>query len=94
MTQQNNPKGSMLTLHSRLIFSVFIILSSLFLSSCFSWGGEEKDVDMTPRYYALDVDRTDIASDFPAERVLLLKPVRVVPPFKSKTLIFRIGENE
>ena len=94
MTQQINPKGSMLTLHSRLIFSFFIMLSSLFLSSCFSWGGEEKDVDMTPRYYALDVDRTDIASDFPAERVLLLKPVRVVPHFKSKTLIFRIGENE
>ncbi len=84
----------MLTVYSRLIFSLFILASSFLLSSCFSWGGEEKEVDMTPRYYVLDVERADVAADFPSDRVLRLNPVRVVPHFKSKTLIFRIGENE
>lgn len=51
-------------------------------------------MDMTPRYYVLDVERADVAADFPANRVLRLNPVRVVPHFKSKTLIFRVGENE
>jgi len=83
-----------LTLYSRLFFSVFILSTSLLLSSCFSWGGGDKEVDMTPRYYVLDVERPDVAADFPSNRVLRLNPVRVVPHFKSKTLIFRVGENE
>ncbi|MEC9412533.1 MAG: ABC-type transport auxiliary lipoprotein family protein [Pseudomonadota bacterium] len=83
-----------MTLYSRLFFSVFILSTSLLLSSCFSWGGGEKEVDMTPRYYVLDVERPDVAADFPSNRVLRLNPVRVVPHFKSKTLIFRVGENE
>ncbi|EGL54998.1 hypothetical protein MAMP_01992 [Methylophaga aminisulfidivorans MP] len=83
-----------MTLYSRLFFSVFILSTSLLLSSCFSWGGGDKEVDMTPRYYVLDVERPDVAADFPNNRVLRLNPVRVVPHFKSKTLIFRVGENE
>ncbi|SFK44050.1 ABC-type transport auxiliary lipoprotein component [Methylophaga sulfidovorans] len=83
-----------MTLYSRLFFSFFILSTSLLLSSCFSWGGGDKEVDMTPRYYVLDVERADVAADFPANRVLRLNPVRVVPHFKSKTLIFRVGENE
>ncbi|HIC47742.1 MAG TPA: ABC transporter [Methylophaga aminisulfidivorans] len=83
-----------MTLYSRLFFSVFILSTSLLLSSCFSWGGGDKEVDMTPRYYVLDVERPDVAADFPSNRVLRLNPVRVVPHFKSKTLIFRVGENE
>jgi ABC-type uncharacterized transport system auxiliary subunit len=94
MTNELTIKGTILTLYSRLFFSVFILSTSLLLSSCFSWGGGEKEVDMTPRYYVLDVERADVAADFPANRVLRLNPVRVVPHFKSKTLIFRVGENE
>jgi ABC-type uncharacterized transport system auxiliary subunit len=94
MTNELTIKGSILTLYSRLFFSFFILSTSVLLSSCFSWGGGEKEVDMTPRYYVLDVERADVAADFPANRVLRLNPVRVVPHFKSKTLIFRVGENE
>lgn len=94
MTNELTIKGTILTLYSRLFFSVFILSTSLLLSSCFSWGGGEKEVDMTPRYYVLDVERADVAADFPNNRVLRLNPVRVVPHFKSKTLIFRVGENE
>lgn len=94
MTNELTIKGSILTLYSRLFFSFFILATSLLLSSCFSWGGGDKEVDMTPRYYVLDVERADVAADFPANRVLRLNPVRVVPHFKSKTLIFRVGENE
>lgn len=94
MTNELTIKGTILTLYSRLFFSVFILSTSLLLSSCFSWGGGEKEVDMTPRYYVLDVERADVAADFPSNRVLRLNPVRVVPHFKSKTLIFRVGENE
>jgi|GEM_PF-549732 ABC-type uncharacterized transport system auxiliary subunit len=94
MTNELTTKGTILTLYSRLFFSVFILSTSLLLSSCFSWGGGEKEVDMTPRYYVLDVERPDVAADFPSNRVLRLNPVRVVPHFKSKTLIFRVGENE
>jgi uncharacterized lipoprotein YmbA len=94
MTNELTIKGSILTLYSRLFFSFFILSTPVLLSSCFSWGGGEKEVDMTPRYYVLDVERADVAADFPANRVLRLNPVRVVPHFKSKTLIFRVGENE
>lgn len=94
MTNELTTKGTILTLYSRLFFSVFILSTSLLLSSCFSWGGGDKEVDMTPRYYVLDVERPDVAADFPSNRVLRLNPVRVVPHFKSKTLIFRVGENE
>ena len=94
MTNELTIKGSILTLYSRLFFYFFILSTSVLLSSCFSWGGGEKEVDMTPRYYVLDVERADVAADFPANRVLRLNPVRVVPHFKSKTLIFRVGENE
>lgn len=94
MTNELTTKGTILTLYSRLFFSVFILSTSLLLSSCFSWGGGDKEVDMTPRYYVLDVERPDVAADFPNNRVLRLNPVRVVPHFKSKTLIFRVGENE
>jgi uncharacterized lipoprotein YmbA len=94
MTNELTIKGSILTLYSRLFLSFFILSTPVLLSSCFSWGGGEKEVDMTPRYYVLDVERADVAADFPANRVLRLNPVRVVPHFKSKTLIFRVGENE
>lgn len=94
MTNELTTKGTILTLYSRLFFSVFILSTSLLLSSCFSWGGGDKEVDMTPRYYVLDVERPNVAADFPSNRVLRLNPVRVVPHFKSKTLIFRVGENE
>lgn len=76
------------------VFKVFILLSLIsLLSACFSWGGGE-DEDDTPRYYVVDVDRGVVAQEFAEDRVLLLKPVRVVPHFRGKTIVFRVNESE
>lgn len=78
-----------------LMFRVLLIsILSLSLNACFSWGGGEEDADATPHYYVVDVDRGSIAQDFARDRVLLLKPVKVVPHFKGKTIVFRVGDNE
>lgn len=76
------------------VFKLFILLSlTSLLSACFSWGGGEDDDD-TPRYYVVDVDRGVVAQEFAEDRVLLLKPVRVVPHFRGKTIVFRVNESE
>jgi len=72
---------------------VIVVLLSLMLSACFSWGGGE-DEETTPHYYVVDVDRGSVATEFARDRVLLIKPVRVVPHFENKTIVFRVGENE
>jgi len=78
----------------RLVKIQTILILTLALSSCFSWGGGEEPVDDTPRYYVLDAERIGIAEQFARNRVLLINPVKVVPHFRDKTLVFRIGENE
>ncbi len=76
------------------VFKLFILLSLIsLLSACFSWGGGE-DEDDKPRYYVVDVDRGVVAQEFAEDRVLLLKPVRVVPHFRDKTIVFRVNESE
>lgn len=76
------------------VFKLFILLSlTILLSACFSWGGGEDDDD-TPRYYVVDVDRGVVAQEFAEDRVLLLKPVGVVPHFRGKTIVFRVNESE
>ena len=76
------------------VFKLLILLSlTILLSACFSWGGGEDDDD-TPRYYVVDVDRGVVAQEFAEDRVLLLKPVRVVPHFRGKTIVFRVNESE
>jgi len=72
---------------------VLIMMLSLMLTACFSWGGGE-DEDDTPHYYVIDVARGGVATEFARDRVLLIKPVRVVPHFENKTIVFRVGENE
>jgi len=72
---------------------ILITFLSVLVTGCFSWGGGEEE-DATPHYYVVDVDRGSVAPDFVRDRVLLLKPVRVVPHFKNKTLVFRVGEDE
>lgn len=72
---------------------LLIILLSLMLTACFSWGGGE-DEDETPHFYVVDVDRGSVATEFARDRVLLIKPVRVVPHFEATPLVFRVGENE
>lgn len=77
-----------------LVLKVLLYVSlPVMLSACFSWGGGEED-DQEPRYYVVDVDRGAVAQDFPQERVLLLKPVRVVPHFRDKPIVFRVNESE
>ena len=71
-----------------------ISLLSIMLTACFSWGGGESEEADTPHYYVIDVDRGSVATEFARNRVLLLKPVRVVPHFKNTTIVFRVGENE
>ncbi len=76
------------------LFQTIIIMALLLaLSGCFSWGGGEEDDD-TPRYYVVDVDRGAVATEFARDRVLLLKPVRVVPHFENKTIVFRVNDSE
>ncbi len=76
------------------VFKLFILLSlTILLSACFSWGGGEDDDD-TPRYYVVYVDRGVVAQEFAEDRVLLMKPVRVVPHFRGKTIVFRVNESE
>lgn len=74
----------------RYLLLLFVTLS---LSGCFSWGGGDAE-DLEPRYYVVDVDRGSVAQEFARDRVLLLKPVRVVPHFRDKTIVFRVDENE
>lgn len=72
-----------------------VMATGFILTGCFSWGGgDTPSEDMTPHYYVVDVDRGVTASQFVHDRVLLLKPVKVVPHFRDKTLVFRVGENE
>jgi len=77
-----------------LVFKALLYVSlPVILSACFSWGGGEEQ-DEAPRYYVVDVDRGSVAQDFPQDRVLLLKPVRVVPHFRDKPIVFRVNESE
>lgn len=69
------------------------LLLTLMLSACFSWGGGD-EVDGEPRYYVVDVDRGSVAQQFARDRVLLLKPVRVVPHFRDQTIVYRVNESE
>lgn len=78
---------------ANLFQTIMIMALSLALSGCFSWGGGEEDDD-TPRYYVVDVDRGAVATEFARDRVLLLKPVRVVPHFEDKTIVFRVNDSE
>ncbi len=64
------------------------------LSGCFGFGSIQIDSDDTPHYYVIDVERGAVATEFTKDRVLLLKPIRVTPHFRGRTLIFRVGENE
>lgn len=70
----------------------------LSLSACFSFGGGDEEevyeVDGSPHLYIIDVDRGAVAEEFVRNRVLLLKPVRVVPHFRGKQMVFRVGDNE
>lgn len=77
-----------------LVLKALLYLSlPVLLSACFSWGGGEEE-EQEPRYYVVDVDRGAVAQDFPQERVLLLKPVRVVPHFREQPIVFRVDESE
>lgn len=78
---------------SNLFKVILLIALAGLISACFSWGGGE-DEDTTPRYYVVDVDRGGVAQEFAQDRVLLLKPVRVVPHFRDKTIVFRVNESE
>lgn len=78
---------------SHLFKVILVVALAGLISACFSWGGGE-DEDATPRYYVVDVDRGVVAQEFAQDRVLLLKPVRVVPHFRDKTIVFRVNESE
>jgi uncharacterized lipoprotein YmbA len=73
--------------------SVWLLLS---LAGCFSFGGgeEEELANTQPRYYVIDVNRATTATEFARDRVLLLKPIRVVPQYRSTDIVFKTGDNE
>lgn len=74
---------------SKLLF--LLVLTSL-LTACFGLGS--KDEDDIIHYYVIDVDRGAVAANFVKNRVLRIKPVRVTSQFRSKNIVFRIGDNE
>ncbi|MFW5450905.1 MAG: ABC-type transport auxiliary lipoprotein family protein [Methylophagaceae bacterium] len=69
-----------------------LVLISL-LTGCFGLGSKDDD-DNTPHYYVIDIDRGAVASEFAKNRVLKIKPVRVTPHFRGKTVVFRVGDDE
>lgn len=77
--------------NSLKMLSMFVLMTML--TGCFGLGSKADD-DGEPHYYIVDVDRGVVASAFPKNRVLLIKPVRVTSHYSSKSLVFRIGENE
>ncbi|MDT8371045.1 MAG: ABC-type transport auxiliary lipoprotein family protein [Gammaproteobacteria bacterium] len=79
--------------NSLKMLSVFVLMTML--TGCFGLGSKaDDDGDGEPHYYIVDVDRGVVASAFPKNRVLLIQPVRVTSHYRSKSLVFRIGENE
>lgn len=74
------------------VLSILMLLTML--TGCFGLGSKSDDDDGEPHYYIVDVDRGAVASEFPKNRVLLVKPVRVTSHYRSKSLVFRINENE
>lgn len=73
------------------MLSILVLITML--TGCFGLGSKSDDDD-EPHYYIVDVDRGAVASEFPKNRVLLIKPVRVTSHYSSKPIVFRIGENE
>ncbi len=69
-----------------------LVLISL-LTGCFGLGSKDDDDD-TPHYYVIDIDRGVVASEFAKNRVLKIKPVRMTPHFRGKTVVFRVGDDE
>jgi uncharacterized lipoprotein YmbA len=56
--------------------------------------GSKDEEDNSPHYYVIDVDRGAVATHFPQNRVLYLKPVKLTSHFRGKTIVFRIGDDE
>jgi len=78
--------------HSQKILLMFL---SMLLAGCFSFGGgEAEDYDSQPRLYIVEADRGNVAPQFANDRVLLIKPIRVVPYFRQPTIMFRVGDNQ
>ncbi len=77
--------------NSLRMLSILVLITML--TGCFGLGSKSDDDD-EPHYYIVDVDRGAVASEFPKNRVLLIKPVRVTSHYSSKPIVFRIGENE
>lgn len=78
---------------TRLRGILFLVVFVSFLTGCFGLGSKDGDDD-TPHYYIIDVDRGAVATEFVKNRVLYLKPVKVTPSFRGKTIVFKVGENE
>lgn len=70
------------------ILSLFIVLQ---LAGCFSMGDKQDDM---PHFYAIDVDRGHVASDFAKKRVLYLHPVKLTAQYQTKQIILRVGDSE
>ncbi len=65
----------------------------ILLSGCLGLGSKHGDGEVS-HYYVIDVDRGAVASQFVTGRVLYLKPVKLTPHFRDKTLVFRVGDDE
>ena len=71
---------------------VWLIVMLSLLTACLGIGSKKNDD--TVHYYVIDVDRGAVAANFAKNRVLRIKPVKVTSHFRSKNIIFRVGENE
>lgn len=70
---------------------VLLLLLVSLLAGCFSIGDQKDDM---PRFYAIDVDRGHVATDFVKKRVLYLHPVTLTGQYQTKQIMLRVGDNE
>jgi uncharacterized lipoprotein YmbA len=79
----------------RVILSKFCkclwLMPVLLLSACFSIGDKQNE---QPHFYAIDVDRGQVATHYAKQRVLYLHPVKLTTQYQTNQIILRVGENE
>ncbi len=64
---------------------------TILMSACFSLGHPHEK--STPQYYVIDVSRGQSATHFAIDRILRIHPVRVIPHFRGRELVLRVGHN-
>lgn len=76
--------------HQRLTL-IFILVISTQLTACFGIGSKD---DEMPSFYAIDVDRGQVATRFAKSRVLYIHPVKLTAQYQTNNIVLRVGESQ